>query len=145
MGGGPGWVSPESRTVHFGGRGPQDCILGNFSRPCGTARWHLLTQDCRPGLLSAVTAGLNSERVFLTQALWPAPVSCCGLNQSPARGMAAGPLLQAPSRSQPSISEIWAASVKGSKGLERMAAAPNSSSLRRSCPCTLAVNRSTGM
>src|ERR1700677_233308 len=29
-----------------------------LSRPCGTARWLLLTQDLRPGLLSAVPTGL---------------------------------------------------------------------------------------
>jgi hypothetical protein len=28
------------------------------------------TQDSRPGLLSAVPAGLNLERIVLTQALW---------------------------------------------------------------------------
>ena len=44
-----------------------------FSRPCRTARWHKLTQDSRPGLLSAVPPGLNLEKVVLTQTLQAVP------------------------------------------------------------------------
>jgi hypothetical protein len=52
-----------------------------FSRPCGTARWHKLTQDSRPGLLSAVPPGLNLEKVVLTQTLQAVP-KCFAMNSA---------------------------------------------------------------
>jgi hypothetical protein len=89
-----------------------------------------------PTLRAASRIGVNNGKLlFLFE----------NRDQSPASEMAEGPLPQALVRSQPRMSEIWSARVKGSKGLERMAAAPSSSSLRRSWPCTLAVSRSTGM
>jgi hypothetical protein len=45
-----GWL-PESRKVHSEVEVPQDCILGIFSRPCGTGSLAIAT----PGLASWAT------------------------------------------------------------------------------------------
>jgi hypothetical protein len=45
----------------------QDHVLGNFSRPCGTARWHLLTQDLPPDFLHAALDG-SACAAFFTES-----------------------------------------------------------------------------
>jgi hypothetical protein len=51
---------PENRkTWGAEEKDAQDCILGNFQpSPAGLFDWAGLTQDLRPGLLSAVPSGL---------------------------------------------------------------------------------------
>jgi hypothetical protein len=56
------------------GEDAQDCILG-YSQP-SLRDWSVVsnpTQDSRPGLLSAVPTGLNSEPAVLTYGLKPVP------------------------------------------------------------------------
>jgi hypothetical protein len=66
------WVRcPESRIVHFRDKGtPRITSWVIFSRPCGTgSTLESLPRTKRPGLLSAVPAGLNLESVVLRHTL----------------------------------------------------------------------------
>jgi hypothetical protein len=41
-----GTSTSEMDCSRFGAAKPRTLSWVTFSRPCGTARWHLLTQDC---------------------------------------------------------------------------------------------------
>ena len=110
-------------------RSPYDAVLDRY-------RMRLSLTESRMSVLARSPKRMR---------MWQASCGVAMIRFAAAREWRRVSVLQAPSRSQPRTSEIWSASVKGSKGLERIAAAPSSSSLRRSWPCTFAVSRSTGI
>jgi hypothetical protein len=60
---------PESRIVHFRGKGTQDFILGTFQSSLRTARWRMPTQDYVLGYSQPSLRDSILETAVLTQTL----------------------------------------------------------------------------
>jgi hypothetical protein len=69
--GSPGYPPHFPKSPQLACRPPRTPSWATFSRPCGTGLAGHLHPGLRPGLFSAVPAGLNSTPAVLTQTLKP--------------------------------------------------------------------------